>query len=373
MINYRARNVKFASRMKLRQKRFAMTENRPKTRISKLQIAGIVLTTLGLALFVFFVYTAGIEEIWGGISRLGLGFLFVLALYAVKVTTRVYAWTLCVEKPYHLRFVDAFRAVMIGEALSAMIPLGILMSGTAKAVAVRKRVPLVVGLSSIAIENLFYSLATGTLIVCGSIAFLLTFHPAGNVATVGYAIIAIITTLTIGGFFMVIQEWRFASWLAEWLYGKGLATRVLRHGRVEVERFEDLIYGFYRKHPRKFLPLVLLETAFHAVGVFEVWFILRAVMDVAPNFLTAFLLETINRAILVVFKLVPFLVGVDEAGAQFISDALALGAAVGVTLAIVRKGRVLFWTGLGVILIVRSGLSFREVSAETFSAQKSEA
>ncbi len=346
-----------------------MTEALTKTRITKLQIAGIVLTTFGIALFVFFVYTAGIREIWGGISRLGLGFLFVLALYAVKISTRVYAWTLCVEKPYHLRFVDAFRAVMMGEALSAMIPLGILMSGTAKAVAVRKRVPFVVGLSSIAVENLFYSLATGTLIVCGSIAFLLTFHPSGNVATIGYAIISIITALTIGGFFMVVQEWRFASWLAEWLYGKGLATKVLHHGRAEVQRFEDLIYGFYRNHPRRFLPLILLETAFHSIGVFEVWFVLQAVMDTTPNFLTAFLLETINRVILVVFKLIPFLVGVDEAGAQFISEAFALGAAVGVTLAIVRKGRVLFWTGLGVFLIVRSGLSFRQIATETLTQE----
>ena len=350
-----------------------MTEIRLKTNINKLKIAGIILTTFGLALFVFFVYTAGIEEISGGISRLGWGFLVVLALYAVKLSTRVYAWTMCVENPYRLRFVDAFRAVMMGEALSAMIPLGILMSGTAKALAVRKRVPLVVGLSSIAIENLFYSLATGILFICGSIAFLLTFHPAGNVATVGYAIIAIVTTFIIGGFFMVVQEWRFASWLAEWLYGKGLATRVLHHGRAEVLRFEDLIYGFYRKHPRRFLPLILLETAFHSIGVFEVWFILRGIMDVAPDFLTAFLLETINRVILVVFKLVPFLVGVDEAGAQFISEALALGAAIGVTLAIVRKGRVLFWTGLGVLLIVRSGLNFREIASTTLSAQKNEA
>lgn len=327
----------------------------------------------GLVLFVFFVYTAGIEEIWGGISRLGWGFLVVLALYAVKISTRVCAWTLCVEKPYRLRFRDAYRAVMMGEALSAMIPLGILMSGTAKALAVRKRVPLVVGLSSIAIENLFYSLATGTFIVGGCIAFLLTFQPEGNVAAIDYAIIAIITALTIGGFFMVIQEWRFASWLAEWLYGKGVATRVLHHGRAGIERFEDLIYGFYRKHPRRFLPLILLETAFHSIGVFEVWFILRGVMDAAPDFLVAFLLETINRVILVVFKLVPFLVGVDEAGAQFISDALALGAAVGVTLAIVRKGRVLFWTALGVLLIVKSGLNFREVAAETFSVEESKA
>lgn len=350
-----------------------MIETRPKTRITKLQIAGIVLTALGIALFCFFVYTAGIEEIWSGISRLGWGFLFVLALHALKITTRVVAWTLCVEKPYRLEFVDGFKAVMIGESLSAMIPLGILMSGTAKAVTVRKKIPLVVGLSSLAVENLFYSLATGILIVCGSIAFLLRFHPAGNVAAIGYAIIAIITTLTIGGFFMVIQEWRFASWLAEWLYGKGLAARVLHHGRAEVQRFEDLIYGFYRKHPRRFLPLVLLETAFHAIGVFEVWFVLQAVMDTAPNFLTAFLLESINRIILVVFKLIPFLVGVDEAGAQFITDALQLGAAVGVTLAIVRKGRVLFWTALGVLLIARSGLSFKEVTAQALQTEEVEA
>lgn len=350
-----------------------MLETRPKTRITKLQIAGIVLTALGIALFCFFVYTAGIGEIWSGIGRLGWGFLFVLALHGLKISTRVFAWTLCVEKPYRLKFADGFKAVMIGESLSAMLPLGILMSGTAKALSVRKKIPLVVALSSLAIENLFYSLATGTLIVCGSIAFLLRFHPAGNVAAIGYAIIAIITTLTIGGFFMVIQEWRFASWLAEWLYGKGLAANILHHGRAEVQRFEDLIYGFYRKHPRKFLPLILLQTTFHAIGVFEVWFILRAVMDAAPNFLTVFLLETINRAILVIFKLVPFLVGVDEAGAQFITDSLQLGAAVGVTLAIVRKGRVLCWTGLGVLLIVRSGLSFREVTSEAFAAQETEA
>jgi hypothetical protein len=350
-----------------------MTAQPMTTKLTRLQIAGIVLTTLGFALFVFFVYTAGVEEIFGGISRLGWGFLVVLALHAVKISTRVYAWTMCVERHYRLKFVDGFRAVMIGEALSAMIPLGILMSGTAKAVAVRKQVPLVVGLSSIAIENLFYSLATGILIISGCIAFLLRFHPAGNVATIGYTIIAVIVILTIGGFLMVVQQWRFASWLAEWLYGKGLATRILHHGRAEIERFETLIYSFYRENPRKFLPLFLLETAFHAIGVFEVWFILSGVMYTAPDFLTAFLLETINRVILVVFKLIPFLVGVDEAGAQFITDSLALGAAVGVTLAIVRKGRVLFWTALGVLLIARSGLSFREVAAETFGAQKTEA
>ena len=76
----------------------------------------------------------------------------------------------------------------------------------------------------------------------------------------------------------------------------------------------------------------------------------------------AFLLETVSRLIFIVFKLVPFVVGVDEAGAQFVAETLALAGGVGVTLAIIRKGRILFWTAIGLILIIKRGLSIREIS-----------
>jgi hypothetical protein len=47
------------------------------------------------------------------------------------------------------------------------------------------------------------------------------------------------------------------------------------------------------------------------------------------------------------FKFVPFRVGVDEALTGALAPALALPAAVGVTLAIVRKVRNLFWAAIG--------------------------
>lgn len=343
------------------------------TRLTRLQIAGSILTLCGISLFAYFVYTAGIGEIWDGIQRLGLGFLGILALYGLKISTRILAWKMCLEKPYRLKFKDGLRAVIMGEALSSMIPLGILMSGTAKAIAVRKQLPLVVGLSSIAVENLFYSLATAIFIFAGSVAFLILFHPSGNLLAASYALMAIIVALIIFGFLMIVLEWRFASWLAEWLYGKKVATRVLHEGRAGVRKFEDLIYGFYRREPHRFLPILLLQVAFHSIGVLEVWLILQAISDVSINFLTAFLLESVNRVILVVFKLIPFLIGVDEAGASFITETLAIGASVGVTLAIIRKGRVLCWTGLGIFLIARSGLSIREIATETLQTENAEA
>lgn len=346
---------------------FNSSEN---TKTLRLQILVTILTVLGLCLFGYFVYQAGFAEIWNGIGRLGYGFLFILGLYAVKILTRVVAWTLCVEAPYKLTVKAGFKAVMIGEALTVIIPLGIVVSGTAKAIAVRRHLPLVVGLSSIAIENLFYSLATALLILGGCISFLLLFDSSEAVMTINYALIAAVIAVVTSGFLLIVYEWRFASALAEWLYAKGLATRILHRGRVEIRRFENLIYGFYRRNGRKFLPVILLETIFHACGILEVWFILQAISDVAPTILTAFLLESINRAILIVFKLVPFLLGVDEAGASFITEALAIGAGVGVTLAIIRKGRVLFWTMLGMLLVARSGLSWREITAQIPKPEK---
>ena len=347
-----------------------MTFNQPdeRTENSRLKILAIILTILGLGLFGYFIYEAGINEIWNGVGRLGWGFLLIITLYALKLSTRAAAWTLSLEKPYRLGFFQAYRAVMMGEALTAIIPLGILTSGTTKAVAVRKHLPLVVGLSSVAVENLFYSLATAILFLSGGIMFVLLFQPTGSAAAGSFALIAIVFAAIIGGFLMVIYQWRFASNLANWLYNRQIATGILHHGRAEVLRFEDLIYGFYRHQPNRFLPIILLETVFHGLGILEVWIILAAISDVSIHFSTALLLESVNHIVLFVFKLIPFALGVDEAGARFITDALELGAGVGVTMAIIRKGRVLLWTFFGIIFIAQSGFSFGEVNAESNAA-----
>jgi hypothetical protein len=58
---------------------------------------------------------------------------------------------------------------------------------------------------------------------------------------------------------------------------------------------------------------------------------------------------------------VPFVLGVDEAAAQFITDTLKLGAGIGVTLAIVRKGIKVAWAVIGILLLVKRGFSIREI------------
>ena len=255
---------------------------------------------------------------------------------------------------------DTVPAVIIGEAMSSMIPLGILISGTTKAVAVRKRVPLVVGLSSVATENLFYSFVTSVFLILGAFTFVRSFElDEGWVLTIDI-LIAVICAVVVLLVLLVVKQWHFASETCEWLYRKGIATGLLEHGRLQVRLFENFIYGFYRRYPKRFLPICLIEAAFHLLGIFEVWFILSRIAS--ADLLSAFLLESVSRLITIVFKLIPFVIGVDEAGAQFVGETLALAAGIGVTLAVIRKGRILFWTAIGLLLIIKRGLSIRAMS-----------
>ena len=323
-----------------------------------MKVAAILLTIAGLGLFSYFVYAVGVHDIYQGILRFGVvGFAVILANHFLKICIRAYAWKLCVHEPYSLSMGDTIPAVVIGEAMSSTVPLGILASGTAKAVAVRNRIPLVAGLSSIATENLFYSLATSVFLIAGGVILLRGFVIDETlVLAINFMIVSVIILIVLG-FLMVIRQWHFASFTCNWIYKKGFLKSILENGRNHVRRFEDLIYSFYRQYPKRFLPICLLEGLYFILGITEVWYILSRLTDSFPSVLSAFLLESISRLIIVIFKLIPFVIGVDEAGAQLMGETLAVAAGVAVTIAIIRKGRIIFWTAMGWLLIIKSELS----------------
>jgi hypothetical protein len=338
----------------------------PAKHATRLKVLGTLMTIGGTGLFAYFVYSVGIDEILANIDRFGVvGFGAILVIYFSRICLRAMAWGLSVYEPYALGLKDTVPAVIIGEAMSSMIPLGILVSGTAKAVAVRHRTPLVVGLSSVATENLFYSFTTSVFLILGAVLFARSFDlDPGWLLTIDLLIaaIAVVPILLLA---LVVQQWHFASETCEWLYRKGIARGLLEHGRLHVRLFENFIFGFYRQFPNRFLPICLLEVLYHLLGILEVWFILSRIIGKVPEFSTAFFLESVSRLITIIFKLVPFLIGVDEAGAQFVAETVGIGAAVGVTLAIIRKGRIIFWAAIGVGLIAKRGLSLREISKVT--------
>jgi hypothetical protein len=73
--------------------------------------------------------------------------------------------------------------------------------------------------------------------------------------------------------------------------------------------------------------------------------------DSSPTLAQAIVFEALNRVMTVAFKFVPFRIGVDEALSGAIAPMLALNPTAGVSLAVVRKVRSLFWSAIGLAII----------------------
>lgn len=336
-----------------------------KSSASKLAPLSIAFSVGGLLLFFFFVRQAGFGQVLEGLRSLGAGFLLVLLLSGARLVIRTLCWMRCFEAPHSLRFGDAFRAYLIGDATGNLMPLGIVVSEPVKAMMVRQRVPLVAALSAVAVENIFYSLSVSLFVFAGTVALLLSFAVPDALRLTGVAILAMITIIIAIAYFVIQRQWKFASGLLEAIHRRGLTGKLLTDDRrARVTSLEEGIYGFYRRNRSRFLPTLLLEGLFHVAGVAEAYVTLLFISDTPPTLLVAVVLESVNRVINVVFKFVPLRVGVDEAGTGLLTRVLKFGTAAGVTLAIVRKARVIFWTGAGVALLLHRGLSFRAVVKE---------
>ena len=329
----------------------------------KLARFGILFALLGLLLFGYFVRRAGVPEIIDGIKRLGLGFLLILGISSIRQIARSLAWIRCFESPYSLRFRDAFAARVMGDALGNIVPLAsVAVSEPSKAAFVTNRVPLLASLSALALENIFYSLSVAIFIFSGTVALLLAFPLKPALRYASFGTLAVTILIVPLGYLVIRRQWRFLSRSMSILHRRGLGRTWMEKTIPRARTLEDRIYGFYERNSNRLPIILVLEMCFHLAGALEIYATLWFISDiVAPTLLTAFILESVNRVINIVFKFIPFRLGVDEAGTGMLAKALGFTQAIGAALAIVRKARDLFWTAIGVALIVRRGLSLRNL------------
>jgi len=338
-----------------------LTENQSRSR--RFAPLGIIFGLLGLILFAYFVSHAGVDEIISRIQRLGAGFILILAVSSTRYIVRALAWTRCIEPPHRLPFRSAVAARLMGDALGNIIPfVSVAVSEPSKAVFVKDRVPLMVGLSGLAIENIFYALTVTLFIFAGTATLLLTFSlPKGlRYASIG----ALVTTLLILPLvYLIIRgQIRFLSGVLGYLGDRGVGRKFIDKLKPRAQTLEERVYGFYATSQRSFISIFALDMCFHLAGVLEIFITLSFISPIAPTLTQAFILESVNRIINVAFKFIPLRAGVDEGGTGQVSKVLGFAKDIGVTLAIVRKGRDIFWAAIGLLLIWKKGHGFTRIT-----------
>jgi hypothetical protein len=323
---------------------------------TKTAVAGLITTALGVALLAWLVARIGVRPILDGARQVGWGFAAILAISAVRLGARAYAWTRCLAAPYTLSLGEAFTAGLCAEAIGSLTPLGLVASEPARAAFVAPRIPIGAALAAVAAENLFYSLSAAVLIAAGMVAFLAGFTLPGDLRRA--SAVSLVAMLVLAAA-MIAALWLSARRIA---VVAALAGRVLGASRAgRLRALERRVHAALDLDRGRLAAIAAAEALFHLAGVAEVHVTLWLLLGDAPPVLISFVLEAVNRVINVIFRFVPLRLGVDEAGTALVTRIVGLGIAAGVTLALVRKARVLVWSAAGTLVMVRRGLTLETV------------
>jgi hypothetical protein len=310
----------------------------------------VLLLALGLALLVWQVRALEISpaDLRAGFSAVGGWFAVILLLSLVRFALRAYAWRVLTDRP--LAFRTVLAATIGGDALGNVTPLGLLASEPAKALYLRRVVDPAYALAALTAENFFYSVSVALYVIVATGAMLALFPIGPDVYWAG------VTAL--GGMAVVLAGAAWLAWQRPTIASHVLARVPLPKLSAVVERvrvFERATYGAAGPHRSRLATVGVCEAGFHALSFVECWLTFWLLTGVS-SLLPALIFDGFNRVVNVVFKPIPFRLGVEEGGTALLATAIGLPASGGFLLGLVRKARVIAWAGVGLALWSRRTL-----------------
>jgi hypothetical protein len=118
-----------------------------------------------------------------------------------------------------------------------------------------------------------------------------------------------------------------------------------------VDAAENNLLTFCHEAPSAFSASLILNLLWHALAVFEVYLILRF-MGARIPVIGAFMVEGLTKVVNLVGALSPGNLGTYEGGNMLIAKMFGVTGTTGLTLALCRRVRAVFWAGVGAICLV---------------------
>ncbi len=243
---------------------------------------------------------------------------------------------------------------MISGALTDLTLAGPLFGEGARVWITSRYLPAPSSLSSIVLEDLSYLLTSGLFILSGIALWLLTLESSAEMPGFGTIAAVVVIVLVLLPFALIRRRWMLASRLIRRLKNEARWNFLERYEQT-ARAFEESLHGFYEKRRKAFLGVLGLEMISQFIGVGEEFWILYAAFGY-ESLVAAYLVECMYRIITVAFIFIPLRMGVDEGSTALVLRTVGGTASQGVTLAIIRKIRMLFWVAVGLLLLPRYSL-----------------
>ena len=313
-----------------------------------------------IALFVYVLQRGGPGAVLDKISLLGWGFIALILLSGIRHVLRAVAWSYCVQtdgsRPTPLTLLGPR---LMGEALDDLTPAGPLLGESAKVVVVSKLMPAQAGASSVVIENLIYALAAILFMLSGVMFALLKLTALQGFRWIGGGLVMCFLASMVIVWWIVSRRILLLGRTLDYLKRVGLRLAFLERHQQSLRDVEHAIYDFFLTRRRLFLGVLAIEIATNFTGIGEAYLILK-VTAAHTSLFAAYLMESASRAAQLAFSFVPLGIGIQEGAAAATLQAFGYAASEGVSLAIIRKIRTVFWVAVGLLLAAKYSIALPE-------------
>jgi uncharacterized protein (TIRG00374 family) len=306
---------------------------------------------LGLLIVGFLIHEVGWASITSSLGLLGSGYFIVLLYPLVWILLNTEGWysVVAVHHP-EIAFATLFRIRLAGESFNALLPSGYVGGEPLKAKLLSEDMPLREAAASVLMAKAAQSVGLVLFIGLGltiggrSGKFSVLHQPAELTA---------LLFLAVGiGIFLWLLASRGFSRAAELLHRR-LPFERLTTMLPRLAALDDSLGAYYRQGRRQFLFSILWHSAGWMAGALEL-VVLFYLLGTPIHWREGWFIGALAQLGSVVGLFAPAGVGLYEGGHYLAAQMLGLPPALGVTVALIRRVRELFWNMIGILIFWRS-------------------
>jgi Lysylphosphatidylglycerol synthase TM region len=307
---------------------------------------------LGFGLLGYLVFRSGPGAVWKELQTVGWGFGLVILLGGLSQLAKTCAWRRAFTCDISgLSWSRSFVAQLISDGIGQFGIAGKVVGEGTRISLLGPAVPLSNALSAGAIDGGLHSFSAVVVTVLGIVATLMLAPVSVSWRVYAVLLITVLVSVVILAAVAVASRWPLMGnairaigrlpRLRNWVSGK----------QPIIDSAEHDLLNFHREAPAAFWTTLTFNLLWHMLAVLEVYVILRF-MGAGFTLGGAFIVEGLTKVINLVGALNPGNFGTYEGGSMLIAKMFGVTSTTGLTLALCRRARTVFWAGVGALCMV---------------------
>ena len=302
---------------------------------------------LGVSLLGYTVFRIGLGAVWKQVQAVGWGLALIIILGGFSQLIKTCAWRQNFACDISaLSWSCSLGAQLASDAVGQLGFAGKLFGEGLRISMLGSAVPLANGISSSAIDGGLHAFTAVVVTVFGITATLLLAPLDGRWRIYALLLAAVLIAIVAISAVAVARGWQLMGNAARTIGRLPRLNRLISDKLSVIDSAEHNLLSFCRKEPAAFFASLILNFLWHAMAVLEVYLILRF-LGAHVGVAGAFAMEGLTKVINLVGALSPGNLGTYEGGNMLIANLFGVTGTAGLTLALCRRARSIFWAAVG--------------------------